>query len=127
MDNTPTVGEEQGGLDRRTVLRRGAILGGALVWTVPAVQTLAGPAFADGSACAPTFTVKNFPGLPDGSVTFSGDADCCTCLVDNEAQLFPILRAAFPPIIPDSVVHQAAELAAAIQCSANGPCKVTVN
>ena len=34
------------GLDRRDLLKRGAMVGGALVWTVPAVQTLAGPAFA---------------------------------------------------------------------------------
>ncbi len=41
---------QDGGLDRRTVLRRGAILGGAMVWTVPTVQSLAGPAFAIGTA-----------------------------------------------------------------------------
>ena len=41
---------QDGGLDRRSVLRRGAILGGAMVWTVPTVQSLAGPAFAIGTA-----------------------------------------------------------------------------
>ena len=41
---------QDGGLDRRSVLRRGAILGGAMVWTVPTVQSLAGPAFATGTA-----------------------------------------------------------------------------
>ena len=33
------------GLSRRDLLRRGAIVGGTLVWAAPAVQTLARPAF----------------------------------------------------------------------------------
>lgn len=37
---------DQSGLSRRDVIRRGAIVGGALVWTTPVVQSLAGPAFA---------------------------------------------------------------------------------
>ncbi len=37
------------GLNRRDVLKRGALVGGALVWTVPAIQTIAAPAFAAGS------------------------------------------------------------------------------
>ena len=35
----------EGGLDRRSLLRRGALLGGAIVWTTPVVQSLATPAF----------------------------------------------------------------------------------
>ncbi len=35
--------------DRHAVLQRGAGQGGSLVWTVPAVQTLAGSAFATGT------------------------------------------------------------------------------
>jgi hypothetical protein len=46
-ENTPNA--EPGGLSRRDMLRRSALVGGALVWTVPAVQTLASPAFAAGS------------------------------------------------------------------------------
>jgi hypothetical protein len=37
------------GISRRTVLRRGAIVGGALVWITPVVQSLAGPAMATGT------------------------------------------------------------------------------
>jgi hypothetical protein len=37
------------GISRRTLLRRGAIAGGALVWTTPVVQSLAGPAMAAGT------------------------------------------------------------------------------
>ncbi len=46
-ENTPTT--EPGGLNRRDMLRRSALVGGALIWTAPAVQTLAAPAFAAGS------------------------------------------------------------------------------
>ena len=43
-----TVGEESSqGITRRDLLRRGAVLGGAVVWTTPVVQTLGmGRAFA---------------------------------------------------------------------------------
>lgn len=34
------------GISRRDLLRRGAVVGGALLWTTPMVQTLARPAFA---------------------------------------------------------------------------------
>jgi hypothetical protein len=39
-------GKEHRGITRRVALRRGAVIGGALVWAAPAVQTLARPAFA---------------------------------------------------------------------------------
>jgi hypothetical protein len=38
-----------GGVNRRAVLRRGAALTGALVWTVPVVQSTSPDAFAVGS------------------------------------------------------------------------------
>jgi hypothetical protein len=68
-----------GGLDRRSVLRRGAVLGGALVWTVPAVQTIAGPAFATGSPrCETSFTGR----LNRQCVTFTyvPTEQCCSCI-----------------------------------------------
>lgn len=37
------------GISRRTLLRRGAVVGGALAWTVPVVSTLAAPAAAAGT------------------------------------------------------------------------------
>lgn len=41
------MGEESQGITRRDLLRRGAVLGGAVVWTTPVVQTLGmGRAFA---------------------------------------------------------------------------------
>lgn len=44
-DKTP-IDQSPEGLDRRTMLKRGAVVGGALVWATPVVQSLAGPAFA---------------------------------------------------------------------------------
>lgn len=41
--------ETPAGIDRRTMLKRGAIVGGALVWTTPVVQSIASPAFAQTS------------------------------------------------------------------------------
>jgi hypothetical protein len=37
------------GISRRTLLRRGAVVGGALVWTPPVVITLASPAAGAGT------------------------------------------------------------------------------
>ena len=38
-----------GGMDRRQLLKRSAVVGGALVWTTPVVQSIASPAFAQTS------------------------------------------------------------------------------
>jgi hypothetical protein len=40
---------ETSGLDRRQLLRRGAMVGGALVWATPVVQSLTPAAYAHGS------------------------------------------------------------------------------
>lgn len=37
---------DQRGISRRDVMRRGALVGGAMVWATPMVQTMARPAFA---------------------------------------------------------------------------------
>ncbi|HVE63009.1 MAG TPA: carboxypeptidase regulatory-like domain-containing protein [Mycobacteriales bacterium] len=39
-------------VSRRTMLKRGAVVGGSLLWAAPLVQTVASPAFAQGSAPA---------------------------------------------------------------------------
>jgi hypothetical protein len=90
MDNTPTLGEDPGGgLDRRALLRRGAILGGALVWTVPAVQTLAGPAFAAGTACVPDL-VLSVNGHCISKTVYTdgaGAGSCCRCYTSTLSSL----------------------------------------
>ena len=50
-DDTPTT--ETPGVSRRDMLRRSALVGGALVWTAPTVQSLASPAFAVGGSDTP--------------------------------------------------------------------------
>jgi hypothetical protein len=58
--------EEQGeevqrrGMTRRDALRRGAVIGGALVWAAPAVQTLARPAFAGALNGSPVGNTYSF-------------------------------------------------------------------
>ena len=44
--NDEKINEGAGGMDRRTVLKRSAVVGGALVWATPVVQSIASPAFA---------------------------------------------------------------------------------
>lgn len=116
MENTPIPGEGPGGLDRRTVLRRGAILGGALVWTVPAVQTLAGPAFAAGSPCIGKFQYSDDRGVCV-KVQYLADNDCCDCISTTAAAL----AASGPAGVPASAYFSAA----AFLCqSPGGPCKL---
>jgi len=35
------------GISRRDLIRRGAVVGGALLWVAPTIQTIAAPAFAN--------------------------------------------------------------------------------
>ena len=79
-----------GGLDRRSVLRRGAVLGGALVWTVPAVQTIAGPAFAAGSPRCETSLTGRLNGRC-ATFHFQPTELCCSCITNSgEALPFAI-------------------------------------
>jgi hypothetical protein len=64
------------GVSRRSALKRGAIVGGALVWTTPVVQSLARPAFAqDAGSPLPgeTSECRKFTG--GGQVGTSPDRD----------------------------------------------------
>lgn len=70
------------GLGRRDVLKRGAMVGGALVWTVPAVQTLAGPAFAASSPAGQPCVEKTCT-----KVTFGGEETFLSCVPQFEGCL----------------------------------------
>ena len=70
--------EGPGTLDRRTMLRRAAVTGGALIWAAPVVQTLASPAFAAGSPLCETRVETD-----DCVITYVDSEDCCECLEDN--------------------------------------------
>ncbi len=79
MESPPDTTEQSSGIDRRSVLRRGAILGGALAWTVPAVQTIAGPAFAAGTPCLGSFIYNDGKGHCF-RVTYHQTKTCCDCV-----------------------------------------------
>jgi hypothetical protein len=75
--SVPETVTESGGLSRRDVLRRSALVGGTMVWMAPAVQTLATPAFADGSPvpgdqCLCTFFLKFDPAESTGNGYING-------------------------------------------------------
>ncbi len=82
----PMIEDQAAGLNRRDVLRRGAILGGALVWTVPAVQTLSGPAFAAGTPCVGRFQYTDDRGTCL-FVQYASDETCCNCIDTTSAGL----------------------------------------
>ncbi|CAN5796222.1 hypothetical protein BH20ACT7_BH20ACT7_20380 [soil metagenome] len=86
------------GLSRRDLLRRGAIVGGTLVWAAPAVQTLARPAFAQeygGSpACEPCLETSS-GGQCVQTRYMSESPDCCDCLDEQQANGADAFTAAF--------------------------------
>lgn len=64
--------EEPTGTSRRDVLKRGAVVGGALVWTTPVVQSLGGVAFG----ATPSDVAEETPVVNRAaSVTISRDTD----------------------------------------------------
>ena len=71
-------GSRRSALDRRTVLRRAAVTGGAVVWAAPAVQTLASPAFAAGSPLCETRVSAD-----DCVITYRDSPDCCDCVEEH--------------------------------------------
>lgn len=76
--------EARGGISRRDLIRRGAVVGG-VVWAAPVVQSLAAPASAaegspSGGECTNYFRFKfNWNGttfVPDGGTSLPGGDDC---------------------------------------------------
>lgn len=67
------------GISRRSLIKRGAVVGGTLVWAAPVVQSLSAPAYAAGTpAC--TVVTRHFDGTNCRTVKFTADTDCCECL-----------------------------------------------
>lgn len=69
------------GVDRRTLLKRTALTGGAMVWTVPAVQSIVAPAFASstGSPLCSLVVGFNVPGSGDQGCTLITSFDSAFC------------------------------------------------
>lgn len=88
MDNQPEE-LDQSGLDRRAVLRRGAVLGGSLVWTVPAVQSIAGAAFAAGSPLCDASITGTSGGVCQ-KIVYTPTRACCDCVAANAALPLPL-------------------------------------
>ena len=68
------------GISRRDLLRRGAVVGGTLIWTVPVISSLSQAHKAKGSPlfvccwCKPKKAKKNQPAFP-GACETSGSVD----------------------------------------------------
>lgn len=72
---------ETTGLGRRDLIKRGAVVGGALVWATPVVQSMATPAFATAGSPNCSYEIITFR---NGVCTAAFDctdpnSDCCTC------------------------------------------------
>lgn len=72
--------EARRGISRRDLLKRGAIVGGTLLWAAPVVESLAAPAFASTS---PVFqSCCECAGTKNGNTVYYAlvdDYDCATC------------------------------------------------
>jgi hypothetical protein len=74
------------GISRRDLIRRGAIVGGTLVWAAPVVQSIAPKALAQTGqgtpACEITVIFQPAPGGPCFQVgVCTAEPECCTCLL----------------------------------------------
>ena len=83
--DTPHIDDETNdGVSRRSMIKRGAMLGGALVWATPVVQSIALPAHATGGEGSPACTFylvrKNRSGAVIHAYKCRGTAECCDCL-----------------------------------------------
>ena len=73
------------GISRRDLLRRGAIVGGTLVWVAPAIQTFGSTAYAASPLCTVCL------GTATEHVSFNPTTTCCDCVATNGGGLAAIL------------------------------------
>lgn len=76
------TGQETGGLTRRDMMRRGAIVGGVL-WAAPVVQSLGSPAAAVSPAgCGVVIKVQVLPsGTPACFDVINASPACCQAII----------------------------------------------
>ena len=83
---------DESGVTRREVLRRGAIVGGTLLWVAPAIQSISQKAFAaSGGKCAACYcyTYKNHPAAKDIEVnTDKGKTEDKTILSSTDCDAY---------------------------------------
>ena len=89
--------EQAGGVTRREALKRGALLGGALVWATPAVQVIGmKPAFAQSVSAPCQFELFPVPQTSPPSpaiACFTYQQSVCDCVEEAEANNDLIARA----------------------------------
>ena len=70
------------GMERRSFLKRSAVVAGATVWATPTVQSLMAPAFAAGTGACPPANLIRFKYEIDENRFDSGDAGGTGCYPD---------------------------------------------
>jgi hypothetical protein len=90
------------GLSRRSMLKRSAAVGGAIIWATPVVQSLASPAYAAGSNCTGTLTVGT-PGQTGCTIIayVQYTPDCCACAQPGTTCTATCLAGATLQPVPD--------------------------
>ena len=111
QDVLETGREPDDGFDRRSFIKRAAVVGAATVWAAPTVQSLASPAFATGSPmvgeCTACITgggridgTAELPVLRDGQpiafLTFGQGPICCDGTMPRELEINAHLTATGP-------------------------------
>ena len=94
---TTGTAPEGDGLSRRSLIKRGAAVGGALVWTTPVVQSLGSTAYAATSPlepCAIKICLDRDPGpVCVAAVCLTNvSVACCDAVNAANAQPDPVLR-----------------------------------
>lgn len=97
------------GISRRDLIRRGAVVGGTLVWAAPVVQSLR-PAFAQAQTGSPACDASCTITLRFGSVTREipgqfKNPDCvCCCLAGSNVAPGSCDKCTGDPCAPDNFV-----------------------
>jgi hypothetical protein len=94
-DDTRLKLSDESGMTRRDLMRRGAVVGGTLLWVAPAIQSIGSKAYAQvGSPpCAACVEATPIPGGTTLSITLTPSELCCTCIDENSDQPFGAVAA----------------------------------
>jgi hypothetical protein len=113
-DDTRLNLHDESGMTRRDLMRRGAVVGGTLLWVAPAIQSIGAKAYAQGLSplCDACIAVTSTGATQHVHIIPS--VDCCACLAGTGGNLAAILRCATGPAPacevpgPGNPVHQGA-------------------
>ena len=91
-DDTRLNLHDESGMTRRDLMRRGAIVGGTLLWVAPAIQSIGSKAYAETGSplCSVCLAAEFDPDGAGGGVDpieghqdFIPDATCCECVANG--------------------------------------------